>query len=156
GRRANLPRRLDRAGGAPYAGAYARQLFLRGAARRRDARRGGRYSVSREDRAGGPLGGGARHAPPGPPGPPPPPAGRRARRDRSRTGDDDRRRARQEPLPPRAMTRDLAGRRFDEASLREPLRGALAAREVRKVALGSRTAAAVLIPLFEREGEVHL
>ena len=46
--------------------------------------------------------------------------------------------------------------RLDEASLREPLRRALAARDARKLPLGSRTAAAVLIPLFERDGETRV
>jgi 8-oxo-dGTP pyrophosphatase MutT (NUDIX family) len=45
---------------------------------------------------------------------------------------------------------------LDEASLREPLRRALGAREARKLPLGSRTAAAVLISLFEREGETRV
>lgn len=45
---------------------------------------------------------------------------------------------------------------LDEAALREPLRRALAAREARKLPLGSRTAAAVLIPLFERGGEARV
>jgi 8-oxo-dGTP pyrophosphatase MutT (NUDIX family) len=42
-----------------------------------------------------------------------------------------------------------------EATLREPLRRALAAREARKLPEAG-TAAAVLVPLFERDGEVHL
>ena len=46
--------------------------------------------------------------------------------------------------------------RLDEAALREPLRRALVAREPRRLALGKRTAAAVLIPLFERDGEAHV
>jgi 8-oxo-dGTP pyrophosphatase MutT (NUDIX family) len=62
----------------------------------------------------------------------------------------------QKTLPALAMTGGLEGRRLDEASLREPLRSALAGREVRKVPLGARTSAAVLIPLFERDGEVRL
>jgi 8-oxo-dGTP pyrophosphatase MutT (NUDIX family) len=43
-----------------------------------------------------------------------------------------------------------------EAQVRQPLRGALAARRARKLPLGSTTAAAVLIPMFEKEGEAHL
>jgi|SRR5580700_8283038 8-oxo-dGTP pyrophosphatase MutT (NUDIX family) len=43
-----------------------------------------------------------------------------------------------------------------EAALREPLRLALAAREPRKLPLGQTTAAAVLVPLFEKDGETHL
>jgi 8-oxo-dGTP pyrophosphatase MutT (NUDIX family) len=46
--------------------------------------------------------------------------------------------------------------RLDEATLREPLRRALAARETRTLPPGSRTAAAVLMPLFERDGEVRV
>ena len=41
-----------------------------------------------------------------------------------------------------------------EATLREPLRRTLAAREPRKLSKGVSTAAAVLVPLFERDGEV--
>ena len=46
--------------------------------------------------------------------------------------------------------------RLDEARLREPLRRVLAAREPRRSAPGSGTVAAVLVPLFERDGEVHV
>jgi 8-oxo-dGTP pyrophosphatase MutT (NUDIX family) len=46
--------------------------------------------------------------------------------------------------------------RLDEATLREPLRRALAAREARRISPGSRTVAAVLVPLFEHNGEVHV
>ena len=46
--------------------------------------------------------------------------------------------------------------RLDEATLREPLRRALAARKTRTLPPGSRTAAAVLVPLFERDGEVRV
>ncbi len=46
--------------------------------------------------------------------------------------------------------------RLDEATLREPLRRALAAREARRMEPGSRTIAAVLVPLFERNGEAHV
>jgi len=45
---------------------------------------------------------------------------------------------------------------LDEAALREPLRRALASREPRRLALGQTTAAAVLVSLFERDGETHL
>jgi 8-oxo-dGTP pyrophosphatase MutT (NUDIX family) len=45
---------------------------------------------------------------------------------------------------------------LDEASLREPLRRALAARHPRALPIGSGTAAAVLVPLFERDGEAHI
>lgn len=47
-------------------------------------------------------------------------------------------------------------RRLDEATLREPLRRALAAREARRISPGSRTVAAVLVPLFERDGEARV
>ena len=43
-----------------------------------------------------------------------------------------------------------------EARLREPLRLTLATRAVRRLPLGSTTAAAVLVPIFERDGEVHM
>jgi 8-oxo-dGTP pyrophosphatase MutT (NUDIX family) len=54
------------------------------------------------------------------------------------------------------MSRAQTVPRLDEATLREPLRRALAAREARRVSPGSRTVAAVLVPLFERDGEVHV
>jgi 8-oxo-dGTP pyrophosphatase MutT (NUDIX family) len=41
-------------------------------------------------------------------------------------------------------------------ALREPLRRALAARTPRRLPLGATTSAAVLIALFERDGEVHV
>ncbi len=44
---------------------------------------------------------------------------------------------------------------LDEASLREPLRRLLGERDQRKLPKGG-TAAAVLVPLFERDGEAHL
>jgi 8-oxo-dGTP pyrophosphatase MutT (NUDIX family) len=43
-----------------------------------------------------------------------------------------------------------------ESTLREPLRRALAARSARSVPAGAGTAAAVLVPLFERDGEAHV
>jgi 8-oxo-dGTP pyrophosphatase MutT (NUDIX family) len=43
-----------------------------------------------------------------------------------------------------------------EAVLRELLRGRLTSRAPRKLALGATTAAAVLIPLFEKDGEAHV
>ncbi|MDP9000841.1 MAG: CoA pyrophosphatase [Myxococcota bacterium] len=43
-----------------------------------------------------------------------------------------------------------------EAALREPLRRTLASRVRRGLPLGATTAAAVLLPLFERDGEVHV
>jgi 8-oxo-dGTP pyrophosphatase MutT (NUDIX family) len=43
-----------------------------------------------------------------------------------------------------------------EAALREPLRRTLASRVRRELPLGATTAAAVLLPLFERDGEVHV
>ena len=43
--------------------------------------------------------------------------------------------------------------RLDEAALREPLRRALASRSARRLEVGGRTAAAVLVPLFERDGD---
>jgi 8-oxo-dGTP pyrophosphatase MutT (NUDIX family) len=46
--------------------------------------------------------------------------------------------------------------RLCEASLREPLRQALAAREPRRLPVGVTTAAAVLVPLSERDGEVRV
>jgi 8-oxo-dGTP pyrophosphatase MutT (NUDIX family) len=46
--------------------------------------------------------------------------------------------------------------RLTEATLREPLRRALAARRARKIPPGATTAAAVLLPLFERDGETHV
>jgi len=46
--------------------------------------------------------------------------------------------------------------RLDESTLRDPLRRALAARSARKVPPGAGTAAAVLVPLFERDGEAHV
>ncbi|MGD0526946.1 MAG: CoA pyrophosphatase [Polyangiaceae bacterium] len=50
------------------------------------------------------------------------------------------------------------GRRsaLTESTLREPLRAALAARSARSVPAGAGTAAAVLVPLFERDGEAHV
>jgi 8-oxo-dGTP pyrophosphatase MutT (NUDIX family) len=41
-------------------------------------------------------------------------------------------------------------------SLREPLRRVLGERKPRRLPLGATTSAAVLAPLFEREGEVHV
>jgi 8-oxo-dGTP pyrophosphatase MutT (NUDIX family) len=46
--------------------------------------------------------------------------------------------------------------RLTEARLREPLRRALAAREPKKLAPSSAKPAAVLVPLFEQDGEAHL
>jgi len=43
-----------------------------------------------------------------------------------------------------------------EATLREPLRRALASREPRRLPVGKTTAAAVLVPLFEKDDETHL
>jgi 8-oxo-dGTP pyrophosphatase MutT (NUDIX family) len=43
-----------------------------------------------------------------------------------------------------------------EATLRDALRRHLAAREPRRLPLSSTTAAAVLLPLFERDGEAHV
>ncbi len=54
------------------------------------------------------------------------------------------------------MTPSRLERRLDEASLREPLRRALASREPRALPVGSGTAAAVLVPLFERDDEAHV
>ncbi len=54
------------------------------------------------------------------------------------------------------MTSREDGPRLDEASLREPLRRLLAARNARRLPLGSGTAAAVLIPLFMRDGEARV
>jgi 8-oxo-dGTP pyrophosphatase MutT (NUDIX family) len=44
--------------------------------------------------------------------------------------------------------------RLTEAALREPIRRALASREPQRLPLGLSTAAAVLVPLSERDGEV--
>jgi 8-oxo-dGTP pyrophosphatase MutT (NUDIX family) len=41
-------------------------------------------------------------------------------------------------------------------ALREPLRRGLAARKARRIPLGATTSAAVLAPLFERDGEAHV
>jgi 8-oxo-dGTP pyrophosphatase MutT (NUDIX family) len=46
--------------------------------------------------------------------------------------------------------------RLTEATLREPLRRALGARQVRKIAPGTARPAAVLVSVFEREGEAHV
>jgi 8-oxo-dGTP pyrophosphatase MutT (NUDIX family) len=43
-----------------------------------------------------------------------------------------------------------------EATLREPLRRTLASRVPRRLPLGATTAAAVLLPLFEKDGEAHV
>jgi 8-oxo-dGTP pyrophosphatase MutT (NUDIX family) len=45
---------------------------------------------------------------------------------------------------------------LSEGALREPLRRALAVRVRRELPRGATTAAAVLLPLFERDGEVHM
>src|SRR6202789_380873 len=54
------------------------------------------------------------------------------------------------------MSRPLPVPRLDQTTLREPLRRVLGARAVRRIAPGTRTAAAVLVPLFERDGEVRV
>jgi 8-oxo-dGTP pyrophosphatase MutT (NUDIX family) len=54
------------------------------------------------------------------------------------------------------MSAQISVPRLDEATLREPLRSALAARGARRLPPGTRTAAAVLIPLFVRDGEVRV
>ncbi|HEY3819336.1 MAG TPA: CoA pyrophosphatase [Polyangiaceae bacterium] len=46
--------------------------------------------------------------------------------------------------------------RLTESTLREPLRRALAARSARTMPAGAGTAAAVLVPLFESDGETHV
>jgi 8-oxo-dGTP pyrophosphatase MutT (NUDIX family) len=46
--------------------------------------------------------------------------------------------------------------RLTEETLREPLRRVLGARQVRTIAAGTARPAAVLVPLFERDGEAHL
>ncbi len=46
--------------------------------------------------------------------------------------------------------------RLTEALLRDRLRGALASRTRRELPPGGSTAAAVLVPLFEKQGEVHM
>jgi 8-oxo-dGTP pyrophosphatase MutT (NUDIX family) len=50
----------------------------------------------------------------------------------------------------------MHGSRFDEATLREPLRRVLASRAPRRLAPGATTAAAVLVPLFEMSGEAYV
>jgi 8-oxo-dGTP pyrophosphatase MutT (NUDIX family) len=50
----------------------------------------------------------------------------------------------------------MTGARFDDTTLREPLRRALGRRVSRKLTPGATTAAAVLVPLFERDGEAHV
>jgi 8-oxo-dGTP pyrophosphatase MutT (NUDIX family) len=45
---------------------------------------------------------------------------------------------------------------FTEAALREPLRKVLRGRSRRSLPLDATTAAAILIPLFERDGEAHV
>jgi 8-oxo-dGTP pyrophosphatase MutT (NUDIX family) len=52
-----------------------------------------------------------------------------------------------------ADARDLS---LSEALLREPLRAHLAERAPRVLPSGSGTAAGVLVPLFERDGDVHV
>ena len=53
------------------------------------------------------------------------------------------------------MSASVPGVLRDDA-LREPLRRALGARSPRKLPLGITTAAAVLVPLFEQEGQAHV
>jgi 8-oxo-dGTP pyrophosphatase MutT (NUDIX family) len=50
----------------------------------------------------------------------------------------------------------VRGRELTETSLREPLRRALAARAPRTLSPGQTTAAGVLVPLFEKDGEAHV
>jgi 8-oxo-dGTP pyrophosphatase MutT (NUDIX family) len=45
---------------------------------------------------------------------------------------------------------------FTEAALRGPLECRLGARDARRLPAGSATAAAVLVPLFEQDGEAHV
>jgi 8-oxo-dGTP pyrophosphatase MutT (NUDIX family) len=47
-------------------------------------------------------------------------------------------------------------RRLSESALREPLRRVLGARPARSALAHAGTAAAVLVPLFDRDGEAHL
>jgi 8-oxo-dGTP pyrophosphatase MutT (NUDIX family) len=54
------------------------------------------------------------------------------------------------------MSRTASDLRLDEASLREPLRRVLGSRQARRMEPGARIVAAVLVPLFERGGEVHV
>jgi 8-oxo-dGTP pyrophosphatase MutT (NUDIX family) len=54
------------------------------------------------------------------------------------------------------MTGPGFDRRLDEATLREPLRRALTSRARRELPVGSGTAAAVLLPLFERNEEAYI
>ena len=46
--------------------------------------------------------------------------------------------------------------RLTEATLREPLRRLLGARQVRTIPAGTAKPAAVLVPVFERQGEAHV
>jgi 8-oxo-dGTP pyrophosphatase MutT (NUDIX family) len=55
----------------------------------------------------------------------------------------------------RARVRAVVAR-LTEATLRERLKRALAHRPARKIPLGTTTAAAVLLPLFERDGEARV
>jgi 8-oxo-dGTP pyrophosphatase MutT (NUDIX family) len=55
-----------------------------------------------------------------------------------------------------ALSGPVSAFALDEAALREPLRRAIASREPRTLPLGETTAAAVLIPIFERKGEAHV
>ena len=50
----------------------------------------------------------------------------------------------------------MTGNELHEAALRTRLARALATRQARRLPLGATTAAAVLVPLFERNGETHL
>jgi 8-oxo-dGTP pyrophosphatase MutT (NUDIX family) len=55
------------------------------------------------------------------------------------------------------MSAGIAGRAsLTDATLREPLRHLLMQRPRRTLSLNSTTAAAVLIPLFEKDGETHV
>jgi 8-oxo-dGTP pyrophosphatase MutT (NUDIX family) len=54
------------------------------------------------------------------------------------------------------MSPPPGSRAFTEAALREPIRRALAARSPERLPLGATTAAAVLIPLSERDGETRV
>ena len=50
----------------------------------------------------------------------------------------------------------MIARYLDAAALREPLRMTLRSRTPSRLPPGATTAAAVLVPLFEREGQVHV
>jgi 8-oxo-dGTP pyrophosphatase MutT (NUDIX family) len=69
---------------------------------------------------------------------------------------DHRRRARANPILKAMSATAALGANLTEVTLREPLRRTLTARARRELPRGTTTAAAVLLPLFERDSEVHI